>query len=65
MWDWNHLAPEGWWRHTARAFKLSLLLIMSGLTLFVHMLVPLWMQPKALQLLNVAKTIDKEMSLRE
>jgi hypothetical protein len=65
MWDWDHLKPEGWLKHTKRAFKLSLLLLGSAVGLFVHMLVPFWKQPKQLRLLSIAETIDREMSARE
>ena len=64
MWDWNHFKEEGWLSHTRRAFKLSLLVLGAAAALFIHMLVPFWLQPQSLRLLSVAEAIDREMSPR-
>jgi hypothetical protein len=54
MWDWNHFQNEGWWRHTKRSAQLAGLLILSGIAMIIHLLVPFWQQPKALRREEVA-----------
>ena len=49
MWDWAHFKETGWLAHTRRSAKLSGLLILSGLAMLVHMLVPFWQQPEWLR----------------
>lgn len=61
MWDWLHLRGEGWLAHTTRSVKLAGLLLASGVTMLLHILVPFWQQPKPLQVCAVARTICEEM----
>ena len=48
-WNWSHLKGHGLLPHTIRSAKLSGLLLLSGLAMVVHMLLPFWQQPKFLQ----------------
>jgi len=65
MWNWKHLAGEGWVAHTHRSVKLAALLLASGLAMLIHILIPFWEQPKRLQVCSVATTICQEMAKRE
>ena len=38
MWNWKHLAGEGWVAHTHRSVKLAALLLASGLAMLIHIL---------------------------
>lgn len=49
MWDWAHFKEDGWINHTKKSSKLAALLLVSGLAMILHMLVPFWQQPKQLQ----------------
>jgi len=57
MWDWAHFKEEGWRAHTYRSCKLSLLLLLSGVAMLLHMLVPFWQQPWMLQREAVARKL--------
>ena len=46
MWDWAHFKLEGWIAHTKRSAKLSGLLLLSGLSMALHMVIPFWQQPR-------------------
>ena len=59
MWDWAHFKKEGWLAHLKRSAKLSGLLILSGLAMIGHMLVPFWQQPKFLQAEEVVRRIEE------
>ena len=59
MWDWAHFKKEGWLAHLKRSAKLSGLLILSGLAMIGHMLVPFWQQPKFLQADEVVRRIQE------
>lgn len=67
-WDWSHLKGESWWTHTKRSAKISSLLLISGLTMLIHMIIPLWQQPKWLRGDAVVKRLcelleqDREMT---
>ena len=66
MWDWSHFKQEGFLAHTKRSARLSVLLLLSGCTMALHMLVPFWQQPQWLCAENVAAKICREMNnLRE
>lgn len=54
MWDWAHFKEEGWVAHTLRSARLSVLLLTSGIAMILHVLIPFWQQPKALQRREVA-----------
>ena len=54
MWDWAHFKEEGWLAHTKRSARLALLLLASGAAMILHMILPFWQQPKALQRGEVA-----------
>tara|TARA_Y100000004_G_scaffold156541_1_gene181724 strand:- start:33 stop:224 length:192 start_codon:yes stop_codon:yes gene_type:complete len=58
-WDWSHLKGHGLLVHTIRSAKLSGLLLLSGLAMVVHMLVPFWQQPKFLQADEVVRRIEE------
>ena len=58
-WDWSHLKGHGLLTHTIRSAKLSGLLLLSGLAMVVHMLVPFWQQPKFLQGGEVVRRIEE------
>lgn len=61
MWDWAHFKSEGWVSHTKRSSKLAGLLLLSGLAMALHMLVPFWQQPKWLSGQGVRNTLDSEL----
>jgi len=48
-WDWAHFKEAGYVAHLRQSGKLSGLLILSGLAMLLHMLVPFWQQPEWLQ----------------
>jgi hypothetical protein len=56
-WDWAHFKGEGWLSHTKRAAKLSGLLLLSGLAMLLHVVIPFWQQPERLQ----AKCLGKDL----
>ncbi|MAL45756.1 MAG: hypothetical protein CME98_17310 [Hyphomonas sp.] len=58
-WNWSHLKSDGLLAHTMRSAKLSGLLLLSGLAMVVHMLLPFWQQPKFLQGGEVVRRIEE------
>jgi len=58
-WNWSHLKNHGLLAHTIRSAKLSGLLLLSGLAMVVHMLLPFWQQPKFLQGPGVVRKIEE------
>jgi len=58
-WDWKHLKDDSWVKHTLRALKLSILMLLSGFAMMVHMFIPFWQQPKWLQGDSIRDTLDK------
>ena len=65
MWDWAHFKDEGWLAHTKRSARLAGLLLGSGLTMILHMLVPFWQQPKSLQREAVATALCEGLESQE
>lgn len=65
MWDWAHFKDEGWLTHTKRSARLAVLLLGSGLTMILHMLVPFWQQPKGLQRDAVASALCEGLESQE
>ena len=65
MWDWAHFKDEGWLSHTKRSARLAVLLLGSGLTMILHMLVPFWQQPKSLQRDSVAGALREGLESQE
>ncbi len=59
MWDWAHFKGEGWLAHVKRSAKLSGLLILGGLAMILHMLVPFWQQPEWLSAKGLAATLEE------
>ena len=64
-WDWAHFNTEGWLAHTKRSAQFSGLLLLAGLAMLLHMLVPFWHQPKWLSADSVANTLSKGMEKRD
>jgi hypothetical protein len=68
-WNWGHLNPEGWVAHTQRSGKLAGLMLLSGIAMIIHMLIPFWQQPDFLKATNVAcvlcSDMKKHQSLKE
>ena len=62
MWDWAHFKSEGWLNHSRRSVKLAGLLLLSGLAMGLHGLVPFWQQPKRLQACAVADALCRAMA---
>jgi len=58
-WDWSHLKGHGLLAHTIRSAKLSGLLLLSGLAMVLHMLLPFWQQPKSLQGAEVVRKLEE------
>ena len=58
-WDWSHLKGDGLLAHTIRSAKLSGLLLLSGLAMVLHMLLPFWQQPKFLQGDEVVRRLEE------
>ncbi len=56
-WNWAHFKDHGWLDHTKQAGKLSGLLLLSGVAMLVHALLPFWQQPEWLQ----AKCVGAEL----
>tara|TARA_R110000751_G_scaffold282988_1_gene386300 strand:- start:357 stop:557 length:201 start_codon:yes stop_codon:yes gene_type:complete len=65
MWDWAHFKGEGWVAHTKRSARLALLLLVSSVTMILHMLVPFWQQPKRLQRAEVAAALLEGLESQE
>ena len=65
MWDWAHFKSEGWLAHTKRSAKFAGLLLLSGLAMVLHMLVPFWLQPKWLRADQVACTLCEGLESRK
>ena len=59
IWNWSHLKDHGLLAHTIRSAKLSGLLLLSGLAMVVHTLLPFWQQPKFLQAEEVVRRIEE------
>lgn len=57
MWDWSHFKELGWIAHTTRAARLSGLLILAGLAMVLHMLLPFWQQPSWLRVESVGRSL--------
>tara|TARA_Y100000592_G_C5263645_1_gene218501 strand:+ start:90 stop:422 length:333 start_codon:yes stop_codon:yes gene_type:complete len=57
MWDWSHFKELGWIAHTTRAARLSGLLILAGLAMVLHMLLPFWQQPSWLRVESVGREL--------
>jgi hypothetical protein len=64
-WDWAHFKDEGWLAHTKRSAKFSGLLLLSGLAMILHMIVPFWQQPRWLSALGIAKALQAGMESRK
>jgi len=64
-WNSGHLKNEGWLSHTKRSAKLSGLLLLSGMAMVLHMLVPFWQQPNWLKAVNVACVLCSDLEKRE
>ena len=60
-WDWAHFKIEGYTSHLKRSGKLSGLLILGGLAMILHMLVPFWQQPRWLSGYGLRDTLDAEL----
>jgi len=61
-WDWAHFKGDGYLAHLRRSAKLSGLLILSGLAMIVHMLVPFWQQPKFLRINGVVQVLQSSLA---
>ena len=61
MWDWAHFKDEGVLAHTKRSAHLATLLLLSGLAMALHVVVPFWIQPKFLQAREVANALCQAM----
>lgn len=61
MWDWAHFKNEGWLSHLKRSAKLSGLLLLGGLAMLLHMLVPFWQQPESLQVSGLIDSLQKSI----
>jgi hypothetical protein len=61
MWDWTHFKDEGLLAHTKRSVRLASLLLLSGLAMTLHIVVPFWVQPKFLQVREVANALCRAM----
>jgi len=57
MWDWAHFKDEGWLAHTKRSAGLASLLLVAGGAMILHLLVPVWQQPKWLHRGDVAAAL--------
>ena len=64
-WDWAHFKVEGYLSHLRRSGKLSGLLILAGLAMIVHMLVPFWQQPRWLSGCGIRDTLDAELKTHQ
>ena len=60
-WDWSHFKVQNWWTHTKQASKLSGLLLLSGLAMLLHTLVPFWQQPKWLQAEAIKDSLEESI----
>jgi hypothetical protein len=65
MWDWAHFKGEGWLAHLRRSAKLSGLLILGGLAMLLHMLVPFWQQPGWLSARGLADTLESSLGPKQ
>ncbi len=65
MWDWSHFKVEGWLAHSKGAARLSGLLLLSSLTMIIHLIVPFWQQPVWLRVESVATAMLDEMERRK
>lgn len=61
MWSWAHFKEEGWLIHTKRSAKLSGLLLLSGIAMILHVIIPFWQQPKFLRVRAVSGILYKTM----
>ena len=64
-WDWAHFKAEGFLPHVRRSAKLSGRLIVAGLGMIVHMLVPFWQQPRWLSGCGIRDTLDAELKTHQ
>ena len=60
-WDWAHFKKEGWLVHLKRSARMSGLLLLAGLAMIGHMLVPFWQQPKWLSASGVRDALDEAL----
>jgi hypothetical protein len=65
MWEWGHFKDEGWLVHTKRSAQYAALLLASGVAMILHMLIPFWQQPKALQRESVAAGLCPDEKTQE
>lgn len=61
MWNWAHINEESWLLHTKRSLKLSTLLLLSGVAMLLHVIIPFWQQPKFLRADAVSDTLCRTM----
>ena len=65
MWDWAHFKSEGWTAHTKRSARFAGLLLLSGLAMILHVLVPFWQQPESLCTDRVIRVLSEGMEKRD
>jgi len=65
MWDWAHFKGEGWLAHARRSAKLSGLLLLGGLAMVLHMMVPFWQQPRWLSAEGLAEALKSSLESRQ
>ena len=65
MWDWAHFKTEGWLVHAKRSGKFAGLLLLAGLAMVLHTVVPFWQQPKWLCADAVAASLREGMESRK
>tara|TARA_R110002110_G_C13421280_1_gene714508 strand:+ start:1313 stop:1513 length:201 start_codon:yes stop_codon:yes gene_type:complete len=65
MWDWAHFKSEGWLAHTKRSAKFAGLLLLSGVAMVLHLLVPFWQQPGWLCANEVACALCEGMEKKD
>tara|TARA_Y100000034_G_scaffold99232_1_gene121811 strand:- start:34 stop:261 length:228 start_codon:yes stop_codon:yes gene_type:complete len=61
MWNWAHFSTEGWVAHSKRSAKLGALLLLSGLAMLLHLIIPFWQQPKFLRARAVSDSLCRTM----
>jgi hypothetical protein len=65
MWDWAHLKGHGWLRHLDRAGKLTGILLLGGLAMLLHTVIPFWQQPKGLQVQGLINSLEKSLEPKQ
>ena len=65
MWDWAHFKAEGWLSHLRRSSKISGLLLLGGLAMLLHMLVPFWQQPPWLSTSGLIKALQGSLEPKQ